>query len=118
MFDTTYLPLAACRSDWNTSVDTRDAVRGLPATQALVDAVAAVLQLDLTPALQSIDNPSSRHFRLAISSLVATINVSFSALLSDQRSISNSHNTFMLYLYFTAWHFIVLHPKAFSVVWK
>lgn len=120
MTDTmTLAALADLLPPWITSDDSRATARALPGTPAAAEAVHAVLSSDLAPIFYTLDNPSSRDFRLALSALVATIDVSFSALLADQRVTVDfvTRQSWTLHLYVVAWHFCVLHPPLMHEVW-
>ena len=110
--------LADCLVDHDARSDTRSAARTLPITETVVQAVHDVLGQDLQPVLSAVDTPTSRHFRLALSAFIASFEVSFSALLAEQREHDNVLAVSDLYIYVTAADFCVLHPRQFSALWQ
>jgi hypothetical protein len=117
--NTTLSALAAFLPLWVTSDDSRTTARALPGTPKAAEAVHSVLSSDLAPLIYTLDNPSSKNFRLALSSLVANVDVSFSALLADQRASDEfvTRQSWTLHLYIVAWHFCVLHPSLMFEIW-
>jgi hypothetical protein len=111
--------LAALLPPWTTSVDTRVAARATPLTAAAIEAVRDILHSDIQPLLYTLSSPSSRHFKLALSALLASIDVSFTALLSDQRSDNDftTRQTWSLFLYIVAWHHLVLNSSLITTAW-
>ena len=110
--------LAAYLVDHDARSDSRAAARTLPLTEDVVQAVHDILGQDLQPVLSAVDTPTSRHFRLALSAFIASFEVTFSALLAEQREHENALPVSDLYIYVTAAHFCVLHPLQFSALWQ
>jgi hypothetical protein len=101
------------------SDDTRDTARALPPSEAAMSVVLAIVQSDIQPVLHSFSSLTSRGFKLALSALTSTIDISFTALLSEQRSDLNyvTRQSWALHWYVAAWHFIVFNPALAVARW-
>ena len=110
--------LAACLIGFNLRSDTRVAARALPSTSAVAQAANHLLLPDLNPVLFSLDNPSSKNFRLALSAFLAITDVNFTALLAEQRAPADCSDLTPLFLHITACHFCVANRPLLSSIWE
>jgi hypothetical protein len=102
-----------------TSDDTRSTARALPPSAATMSIVHAIVQCDIQPVLHSFSSLTSRGFKLALSALASTIDISFTALLAEQRANLDhvTRQSWILHWYVAAWHFIVFNPTLAVALW-